>query len=73
MVEKAEWPSDKMNYVRKIWHNWNGLLIQSDYRYTCERDTIYNLEGCVIVVNIGLLTLQSLALEDSPPKTVMHH
>ena len=67
MVEKAEWPSDKMNYVIKIWHNWNGLLIQSDYRYICERDTIYNLEGCVIEVNLGLPTLQSLVLEDSPP------
>ena len=70
MVEKADGPSNKMNYVSKIWHNWNGLLVQSDYRYTCERDTIYNNEGCVMVVNISLRTLQGLALKDSPPKTV---
>ena len=42
MDEKAYGPSDKKNSFEKYGTIENGLLIQADHRYTCERDTIYN-------------------------------
>ena len=66
IVEKAYGPNNKKNLFQKFGTIENGLLIQSDHKYyTCQSDTIYNLEDCVIVVKYKYINIGARPTQDN--------